>query len=203
MSKTIEKIFGSRIRAKILGWLFTHPDESFFVRQMATILREDPTNVSREMARLEALGILRSKRNGNLKHFQSNQECPFFEELKGLVLKTSGVAGRIRSSLERLAGIEFAFIYGSYAKGEEKADSDVDLLIIGDVDMDRLDSNLGKLEKMLGREINYVLYSKEEFKSKRKAKDGFLMDVLSGKKIMVVGAENGLEAPCGNGVRQR
>jgi len=195
MSKTTEKIFGSRIRAKILGWLFTHPDESFFVRQIALILKEDPTNVSREMAKLEELGILRSKRNGNLKYFQTNQECPFFEELKGLVLKTSGVAGRIRAALERLAGIEYAFIYGSFAKGEEKADSDVDLLIIGDVDMDRLDSNLGKLEKMLGREINYVLYSREEFKSKRKAKDGFLMDVLSGKKIMVVGAENGLEAP--------
>ena len=195
MSKTTEKIFGSRIRAKILGWLFTHPDESFFVRQIALILKEDPTNVSREMAKLEGLGILRSKRNGNLKHFQTNQECPFFKELKGLVLKTSGVAGRIRASLERLAGIEFAFIYGSYAKGEEKADSDVDLLIIGDVDMDRLDSNLGKLEKMLGREINYVLYNREEFKSKKKAKDGFLMDVLSGEKIMVVGAENGLEAP--------
>ena len=195
MSKTTEKIFGSRIRAKILGWLFTHPDESFFVRQIALILKEDPTNVSREMAKLEELGILRSKRNGNLKHFQTNQECPFFEELKGLVLKTSGVAGRIRASLEKLAGIEFAFIYGSYAKGEEKADSDVDLLIIGDVDMDRLDSNLGKLEKTLGREINYVLYSREEFKSKKKAKDGFLMDVLSGKKIMVIGAENGFEAP--------
>jgi predicted nucleotidyltransferase len=195
MSKTTEKIFGSRIRAKILGWLFTHPDESFFVRQIALILKEDPTNVSREMAKLEELGILRSKRNGNLKHFQTNQECPFFEELKGLVLKTSGVAGRIRAALDKLAGIEYAFIYGSFAKGEEKADSDVDLLIIGDVDMDRLDSDLGKLEKMLGREFNYVLYSKEEFKSKRKAKDGFLMDVLSGKKIMLVGAENGLEAP--------
>ena len=195
MSKTTEKIFGSRIRAKILGWLFTHPEESFFVRQIALILKEDPTNVSREMAKLEELGILRSKRNGNLKHFQANQECPFFEELKGLVLKTTGVAGRIRASLDKLAGIEYAFIYGSYAKGEEKADSDVDLLIIGDVDMDRLDSNLGKLEKMLGREINYVLYNMEEFKSKRKAKDGFLMNVLRGKKIMVVGAENGLEAP--------
>ena len=194
MSKTTEKIFGSRIRAKILGWLFTHPDESFFVRQIALILKEDPTNVSREMAKLEELGILRSKRNGNLKHFQTNQECPFFEELKGLVLKTSGVAGRIRAGLERLAGIEYAFIYGSYAKGEEKADSDVDLLIIGDVNMDRLDSNLGKLEKTLGKEINYVLYNKEEFKSKRKAKDGFLMDVLSGKKLMVIGTENGLEA---------
>jgi len=195
MSKTTEKIFGSRIRAKILGWLFTHPEESFFVRQIALILKEDPTNVSREMAKLEELGILRSKRNGNLKHFQANQECPFFQELKGLILKTTGVAGRIRASLDKLAGIEYAFIYGSYAKGEEKADSDVDLLIIGDVDMDRLDSNLGKLEKTLGREINYVLYSMEEFKSKKKAKDGFLMDVLRGKKIMLVGAENGLEAP--------
>jgi predicted nucleotidyltransferase len=192
MSKILEKIFGSRIRAKIFGWLFTHPGESYFVRQMATILREDPTNVSREMARLEDLGILKSSRNGNLKHFQTNQECPFSNELKGLVLKTAGVAGRIRTSLERLAGIEFAFLYGSYAKGEEKPDSDVDLLIIGDVNMDRLDSSLGKLEKMLGREISYVLYSREEFKSKRKAKDGFLMGVLSGRKIMVIGAEDGL-----------
>jgi len=195
MSKTTEKIFGSRIRAKILGWLFTHPDESFFVRQIALILKEDPTNVSREMAKLEDLGILKSKRNGNLKHFQTNPDCSFFKELKGLVLKTTGVAGQIRGSLDKLAGIEYAFIYGSYAKGEERADSDVDLLIIGDVDMDRLDSNLGKLEKTLGREINYVLYSMEEFKSKKKAKDGFLMDVLRGKKIMLVGAENGLEAP--------
>ena len=94
MSKITEKIFGSRIRAKILGWLFTHPDESFFVRQMATIVREDPTNVSREMASLEELGILKSKRNGNLKHFQTNQECSFFEELKGLILKTTNQKGK-------------------------------------------------------------------------------------------------------------
>jgi predicted nucleotidyltransferase len=158
MSKTTEKIFGSRIRAKILGWLFTHPEESFFVRQMASILKEDPTNVS-------------------------------------LILKTAGVAGRIRAALERLAGIEYAFIYGSYAKGDEKTDSDVDLLILGDVDMDHLDSNLVKLEKMLGREINYVLYDMDEFKAKKKANDGFLRDVLKGKKIMVVGTEHGLEAP--------
>ncbi len=121
MSKITEKIFGSRIRAKILGWLFTHPDESFFVRQIALLLKEDPTNVSREMAKLEELGILKSKRSGNLKHFQTNQECPFFEELKGLVLKTTGVAGRIQTMLDKRAGIEYAFIFGSYAKGEEKA----------------------------------------------------------------------------------
>jgi len=194
MNNTLEKIFGSRIRAKILGWLFTHPGESFFVRQMALLLEEDPTNLSREMARLEDLGILKSNRIGNLKHFQTNPECPFFVEMKGLVLKTAGVAGRIRAGLDKIGGIEAAFIYGSYAKGEEKADSDVDLLMVGDVDLDRLDASLGKLEKNLGREINYVLYSKEEFKSKRKAKDGFLKDVLDGRKIMVIGADNELEA---------
>jgi len=195
MSKITEKIFGSRIRGKILAWLFTHPDKSFFVRQIALILKEDPTNVSREMAKLEELGILKSKRNGNLKHFQANQDLPFFKELKGLVLKTTGVAGQIRASMGKFTGIEYAFIFGSYAKGEEKADSDVDLLIIGDVDMDRLDSNLGKLEKILGRGINYVLYNMKEFKAKRKDKDGFLMDVLGGDKIMLIGTENGLEEP--------
>lgn len=195
MSKITEKIFGSRIRGKILAWLFTHPDKSFFVRQIALILKEDPTNVSRELAKLEELGILKSKRNGNLKHFQANQDLPFFKELKGLVLKTTGVAGQIRASMGKFTGIEYAFIFGAYAKGEEKADSDVDLLIIGDVDMDRLDSNLGKLEKILGREINSVLYNMKEFKSKRKDKDGFLMDVLGGDKIMLIGTENGLEEP--------
>ena len=109
-------------------------------------------------------------------------------------MKTSGVAGRLQDALVKLTGIEFAFIYGSYAKGEENAGSDVDLFIIGNVDMDRLDSNLGRLEKALGREINYVLYSMEEFKAKRKARDGFLMDVLRTKKIVLVGTEHGLES---------
>ena len=194
MATTTEKIFGSRIRAKILGWLFTHPDESFFVRQIALILKEDPTNVSREMAKLAHLGILKSKRNGNLKHFQANQDCPFFKELKGLVLKTTGVAGQIRASMEKFTGIVYAFIYGSYAKGEEKVESDVDLLIIGDVNMDRLDFLLSNLENKLGREINYILYNMKEFRSNRKVKDGFLMDVLAGDKIMLIGTENGFEA---------
>jgi predicted nucleotidyltransferase len=188
----IEKIFGSRIRAKILGWFFTHPEESFFVRQIATILREDPTNLSREMSKLENLGILTSKKIGNTKHFQANPHCAFFRELKGLVLKTAGVAGQIKVALERLTGVQFAFIYGSYAKGEEKAHSDVDLMIIGDVDVNQLDPLASSLEKRLGREVNYLLFSQVEFQAKKRAKDGFLMDVLGEVKIMVIGNENEL-----------
>jgi predicted nucleotidyltransferase len=188
----IEKIFGSRIRAKILGWFFTHPEESFFVRQIATILQEDPTNLSREMSKLENLGILTSKKIGNTKHFQANPHCAFFRELKGLVLKTAGVAGQIKVALERLTGVQFAFIYGSYAKGEEKAHSDVDLMIIGDVDLNQLDPLASSLEKRLGREVNYLLFSQVEFQAKKRAKDGFLMDVLGEVKIMVIGNENEL-----------
>lgn len=192
MTSMIEKIFGSRIRAKILGWLFTHPEESFFVRQIATILQEDPTNLSREMSKLENLGILTSKKIGNTKHFQANPHCAFFRELKGLVLKTAGVAGQIKVALERLTGVQFAFIYGSYAKGEEKAHSDVDLMIIGDVDLNQLDPLASSLEKRLGREVNYLLFSQVEFQAKKRAKDGFLMDVLGEVKIMVIGNENEL-----------
>lgn len=192
MTSMIEKIFGSRIRAKILGWFFTHPEESFFVRQIATILREDPTNLSREMSKLENLGILTSKKIGNTKHFQANPHCAFFRELKGLVLKTAGVAGQIKVALERLTGVQFAFIYGSYAKGEEKAHSDVDLMIIGDVDVNQLDPLASSLEKRLGREVNYLLFSQVEFQAKKRAKDGFLMDVLGEEKIMVIGNENEL-----------
>lgn len=192
MNSMIEKIFGSRIRAKILGWFFTHPEESFFVRQIATILQEDPTNLSREMSKLENLGILTSKKIGNTKHFQANPHCAFFRELKGLVLKTAGVAGQIKVALERLTGVQFAFIYGSYAKGEEKAHSDVDLMIIGDVDVNQLDPLASSLEKRLGREVNYLLFSQVEFQAKKRAKDGFLMDVLGEEKIMVIGNENEL-----------
>jgi predicted nucleotidyltransferase len=144
------------------------------------------------MSKLETLGILTSKKIGNTKHFQANPHCAFFRELKGLVLKTAGVAGQIKVALERLTGVQFAFIYGSYAKGEEKAHSDVDLMIIGDVDVNQLDPLASSLEKRLGREVNYLLFSQVEFQAKKRAKDGFLMDVLGEVKIMVIGNENEL-----------
>lgn len=188
-----EKIFGSRIRAKILGWFFMHSDESFFVRQLANILKEDSTNISRELSNLEEVRILLSARHGNLKYFQANKNCPFFDELKGLVLKTVGVIGKLKSALEKIPNIEYAFIYGSYAKGKEKENSDVDLMTIGDVDLDRLDLLINDLEKEINRSINYVAYDHDEFLTKKKAKDGFIMDVIKDKKIMLVGDEHSLK----------
>jgi predicted nucleotidyltransferase len=190
----MEKLFGSRIRAKLLGWFFMHVDESYFVRQLAAILEEDPTHLSREMAKLVNLGILKSVRQGNLKQFHVDRECIFFNEMKGLVLKTMGAAGQIRESLHGLKGVMFAFIYGSYAKGKEEIHSDVDVIIVGKVNMDKLDNLVLDLDKKLGRTINYLVYSSEEFSSKRRARDSFLKSVLAGPKIMLIGRDNDLKA---------
>jgi predicted nucleotidyltransferase len=191
--KTIERIFGSRVRAKVLGWFFMHTDESFFVRQLGTILQEDPTNLSRELSRLEQIGILSSARQANLKLFSVNKRNPLFGELRGLILKTIGVHGRLRSALEDISGIRYAFIYGSFARAEETLDSDVDLMIIGDVDLEQIDARIGEVEKELGRTINYIAYDLKEFADKKRRADGFLVDVLRDKKIMLRGDERELE----------
>lgn len=194
MKNVLDNIFGSRVRAKILGWFFSHIDEKFFVRQLAPILGEDPTNISREMARLESLGILMSARQGNQKQFQVNKECSFLEELRGLVLKTTGIAGQLKTELAKIKGVKFAFVYGSYAKGQETADSDVDLFIVGSVNLDVLDTVLGEIEKKLGRAINYVLYDFKEFKEKVSSGDGFVTDVLENDKVMLMGKVSGFKA---------
>jgi predicted nucleotidyltransferase len=188
----MERIFGSRIRTKALGWFYSHPDESFFVRQLASILNEDSTNLSRELSNLEKISILTSARQGNLKLFKANPQCPFFTELKGLILKTTGVFGEIKSALKTLSGTEYALIFGSYARGEENAQSDIDLMIVGDVDIDSLDERMADLEKKLGRSINYLTFDSREFSQKKKKKDGFIMEVLKEKKIMLIGDEKHL-----------
>jgi DNA-binding transcriptional ArsR family regulator len=134
MTKLLEKLFGSRTRARLLGWLFSHSGESFSVRQLASILGDDPSNLSREMAKLEDLGILISSRERNLKRFRVNDDCAFGPELKGLIQKTTGIIGRLQATLQTVKGIDIAFVYGSFAKGTENADSDVDLLVVGETD---------------------------------------------------------------------
>jgi len=189
----VTTIFGSRIRAKALGWFYTHTDESFFVRQLATILNEDSTNLSRELSYLEKTSILSSERKGNLKLFKANLQCPFYSEMKGLVQKTVGVFGEIKSALGTLPGIKYAFIFGSYAKGEENAQSDIDLIVVGDVDIDSIDERMTGLEKKLGRSINYLTFDEREFSRKRRKRDGFIMEVLKDKKIMLIGDEEHLK----------
>ena len=183
----LEKLFGSRLRTKLLGWLLSHSDESFFVRQIEQLIEENSTNISRELRRLEQMGIVQSEKRANLKYYKINQRCPFYQELKGLFLKTVGAPGEIKEVLKDIKGIETAFIYGSLAKGQEDSGFDIDLFLVGDIDEDKFLESLPNLERRLGREINYTIYGLEEFRKKKKEGNGFINTVLKESKSVLLG----------------
>jgi len=129
---------------------------------------------------------------GNLLYYRLNTTHPLFEELKSIVSKTVGVEGSLRKELSSVKGIKTAFIYGSFAAKREKSGSDIDLMIIGNPDSSVLNEKIAGLEKKLQREINVTTYSPEEYKYRRKAKSGFILDVVKNPKILLAGAEDDL-----------
>lgn len=184
----LDYLFGSKLRAKALGWLFTHPDERFFVRQLSSLLVENSTNMSRELARLANLGILFCKTEGHQKYYQANPNSPIFTELKNLILKTAGIEVIIRKALEPFKEKALiAFIYGSYANGKVNAFSDIDLMLIGDIDFGIIVNTLQPVQEKLGREINPTVYPKQEFLTKLSNDNNFLNRVIIGKKIFIIG----------------
>jgi predicted nucleotidyltransferase len=191
----LEALLGSKLRSKVLGWLFTHPDERYFVRQLTKLVEEDSTNVSRELARLEKAGILVSATEGKHKYYQANRQSPLFDELHGLILKTVGVADIIKKALEpRMADIKLAFIFGSLAKRAENRFSDVDLLVVGNITFGEVCDLISIAEGTLNREVNPVVYTLSEFDKRLSENHYFISDILSGDKIFVVGDENELQS---------
>ena len=177
----------SRLRQKILAYYFTNPAESLYIRQSASILKEDPGNLSKEFSRLEREGIFIAEMKGNQKHFHLNKRYPLYNEIKSILFKTVGVEGRLKEMMGRIRGVRLSFIYGSYAADKENASSDVDLLVVGDLNEDELLEKIESAERILGREINYNIYPMEEFEEKIRRKDGFLTNVLKRPKIMLKG----------------
>jgi predicted nucleotidyltransferase len=191
---SLEQLLGSRLRARLLGWLLSHPGERYFVRQLAAILQEDSTNLSRELARLLALGIVSSLREGQQKYFQANPNCPIYPELRGLVLKTAGIADTLRSALQPLADrIALAFLFGSVAAGREVAESDIDLFVVGDLSLGDLVEVLSPLQNQLGREVNPVVYPLKELRDKLAHGHHFVTSVFEGPKVLLIGSPRELE----------
>jgi predicted nucleotidyltransferase len=189
----IEAIFGSKLRIKILGWLYTHTDRRYFVRQLTNLIKEDSTNVSRELIRLEKAGIVVSTTEGRQKYYQANSKSPIFNELKSIVRKTFGVADVIREALAPVSGgIKAAFIFGSVARSSDDRKSDIDVMIIGDITFDEVVSALSPAENTLGREINSVVYPVTEFSKKVNKDHYFVKNVLGKEKIFLIGDEDEL-----------
>jgi len=182
----------SKLREDLLTLYFTNPDNKYYLRELERILNYSVGNIRRELIKLENTGLFLSENKGNQVYYYLNKSYPIFNELKNIIFKTFGVAKLLHDILIKFKGITHAFIYGSFAKGEEREDSDIDLLIIGKINEDKLIDELNRLEKKLQREINYTLYSKDEFEEKKDKRNSFILDIIQGKKITVIGSENEL-----------
>jgi len=181
-------LISSGTRRKILTQFLSHPDEKYYVRQLAVILGVSVGTIHRELIRLQGSGILNSDKVGNLRFFCVNKASPVFKELKQIVFKTEGVQGRLKAELKNLKGLKTAFIYGSFAKGEENAHSDVDLFLLGGISEDELIQKISALEGEFDREINFTIYTASDFKKEMKRESSFLKDVIKNPKIFLIGS---------------
>lgn len=179
-------------RAELLRLFLTNPDQSFYMQEIGRILGKKPGNFQRTINNMEKEGILVSEYKANARYFKANKGYSLYKELESIVFKTVGVIGSIREVLKKDRNISYAFIYGSYAKAKESYLSDVDLILVGKPDEDKLIKELDRLEELLRREINYKLYSLTDFKKEVKQKDPFLLEILRDKKIMITGEESEL-----------
>jgi predicted nucleotidyltransferase len=188
----IVSIFRSKTRQRLFRLYFSNPDGEYYLRELERLLETPVSMIRKELLRLEAEGMFLSRKRGNLTYFYLNKSYPLFEELKSMVFKTVGIQGSVGKILDGLKGVEKAFIYGSYARDEANASSDIDLFILGNVNEDALVRELRTLEKDLQREINYTLYTRKDLEKKKKQKNPFVSDVLKGAKIMLIGELNDL-----------
>ena len=184
-------LVASKLRRRLLAHYFTHPDEKYYVREVAALLHLDPGNLSKELRRLTQEGLFEEEQKGRIKFYRLNPHYSLYGEIRQIIFKTEGVEGSLRVLVNEFPEIEAAFIYGSYAQGKEKASSDIDLMVVGTPDRKRLTSKIRNLEDQLGREINFNLYPAVEFKKKSKEKGGFLAEVVAGRKILLKGTLRG------------
>ena len=176
----------STLRKALLTHYLANRTASHYVRELAVLLGVDSTNLSRELHRLEQEGLFRSEQRGNQKYYSINREYPFLKEVFSILRWTIGVAPALSESLRKIPGIQSAYLYGSFAKGEEDAASDIDILIVGKPKATELAKVAARLEKLLSRELNYTVITDEELKRKLASHDPFLSDIWKGKRVELI-----------------
>ena len=190
---TLSEILSSRIRAEIFRLLFGVVDRELHVREIERQSGLSVGTVRQELKRLTRLGLVEVRRDGNRTCYRASGHHPLYPEIRGLVLKTSGLVDVLRDALTH-KGIRLAFVFGSVASDEAGADSDVDLMVVGSVGLRRLGKLLSGVSTTLGREVNPNVLTPEEVAKRRRADDHFLTRVLESPRLFVIGTEDELKA---------
>jgi len=188
----LNKLFSSKTRVEILKLFLFNTSNSFYQRQISNLTAQSIRGVQREVDKLNRIGIIERSIQGNRIYYKLNKKCPIIQDLKNIFFKSVGIAEVLKENLKEKE-IKIAFIYGSYAKGEESLLSDIDLMVLGDISLKELSNILSKPKKELMREINYAVFSLDEFINKAMKKDHFINSVLKDKKIYIIGSKDELK----------
>lgn len=193
MHRSLSAVLFPGYRRRVLGMLLLHPEESLHGREIARRTGLPAGTLTRELKRLADVGLLNRSKRGNQLIYSANRDSPIFGELAAILRKTSGVAEVVAGALNQLSDrINVAFVFGSVARGTESAGSDIDVLLIGSIDFGTVADTLYPVQQQLAREINPKVFSIREWRGKLREGNPFVIEVLSGKKIFLIGDEHEL-----------
>ncbi len=191
LQESISSSLFGKVRSSVLALLFCHSEKSFYFREIERSVNMGRGAVQRELENLVDVGLVLRRKQGNQVHYQANPQTPIFPELKSLMVKTAGIADVLRDALLPLERrIRTAFIHGSLAKGTERADSDVDVLVVGEVSFSEVVEALASAQESIGREVNPSVYPVEEFVTKVSEGHHFVTSLVAEPKIFLIGDED-------------
>jgi len=190
----LEALFSSRVRVQILTLFLMNPGVQFHARGLVPRVGAHYNAIWEELKHLEGAGFILSETSARTRMYRINPQYPLLPELRAMILKTTGIGEVIREAVSPLSETRAAFIYGSFADGQMDQQSDIDLILIGTIHLPRLAPVIARLEKTIGRSINYIAYSLEEWLEKQRSREPFILNVLASPKIMLIGDEDALRA---------
>jgi len=186
-------IITSKVRIKILELFLSDITEMYHVRGVVRKTKEEINAVRRELGRLEKAGILKKEGRGNRLYYWIRDDYSFYGDLLSMVAKTTGLGREIIDNKKKVGKITFVMFGGRFVKRKlRKRDDDVDILVVGEVVLPELAALVRKEESIRGKEINYTVMSREEFEFRKKRRDPFLLGILSGSRVMIIGDEESL-----------
>ncbi len=191
--EVLTRILSSRVRAEVFRLLFGTNELELHVREIARRSGLNEATVRQELKRLRQLDLIQGRRDSNRVYYRANTKHPLYIEIHHLVLKTSGLIEVLREALSG-ADLKVAFVFGSVAKGGAVADSDVDLMVLGDLGLRKLTALIADVSERIGREVNPHVMTEREYRKRLRAGDHFVTHVLSGPKLFVTGDQDDLEA---------
>lgn len=186
---TLQDLMISRVRVKIIKLFFANIEGMYYVREITREIKEEINAVRRELDRMVNFSLLKSEQRGNRLYYFLNPKYAYYQELSQMVAKSTGLGYQIRKLRRKLGAIKFAMFSSRFANGLRDRHGDVDVLIVGDIVLPELELLIHEEQKRRGREINYTVFSEEEFEFRKARRDPFIMDVMYAGRVMVIGDE--------------